>query len=231
MALPIFPVHLFNPSAMQMKPMGRAIASPPSLSGVSQSVRTDGGGFWQGSMSGISLRDSRLINGWRAWEDYLQGGARECLVPVIDPRNQPRPLMAGKPARAGSVATSMGADEFFPETLAYSSPMITATAHAAKFRATTMTFNFAKGVPGRGYFGINHPNKGWRTYRIGRILSRSGTSITAEISHPLREAFAGGAIEFDFPLMRAIVAPDADTSPDIENGRYAKVGIVFREAL
>lgn len=231
MALPVFPVHLFNPSAIQVKPMGVAIGSPPSLSGVTQSIRTDGGGFWQGSMSGILLNSPRLINGWRAWEDYLQQGVRQCIVPIADVRNAPRPFIGGKPARPGSLFDGAPVDEFFPEQVSYGAPFIVATSTAAAFRSTRMTINFAKGVPGRGYFSIDHPVKGRRMYRIGRIISRSGTAITAEISPPLREAFAGGNLDFDWPGFVANIAVDADTSPDIEIGRSAKVSAVFREAF
>lgn len=230
-----FPVHLFNPVAIKVRPVSIVVAGGESLSGEQDVLRTDGGGRWQVEMRGIDLRTPDMIRAWRAWEDHLDGGVQQVLVPVADIRQAPRPLSGGVPTSPGKLVATT-ADPYFPEALAYATPYISATiVDAAALRATQVTINVSTGSPLKGgeFFALNHANAGRRIYRVGRVISRpTGTSAVVTIRTPLRQAVAAGmAADFAWPSLVCTLLPDADTSPEIEQGRHSTVDIAFIESV
>lgn len=229
-----FPIHLWNPSGIRAGLVGRAVSSPPSLSGVGQVLRTDGGGYWAAEFSGIALNTPDKLRAWRAWEAELDGGATRVIVPVPDLSLAPRPLQGRELARpSGLVAAS--ADEYFPEATAFATPLIVAAVSPAALRATQVTITVAQGsrVVGGQMFSIAHGASGQRMYQIGRVLSRSGQSATVTIRPPLRQAITSAApANFDWPCFEAIKVPESEMTADIQIGRYASgVSITFREAI
>lgn len=228
-----FPIHLFQPSGIKPDLAGRVITGADSISGVGQTVRTDGGGYWRCSYSGISLISSDQIRAWRAWQDYANGGAVQFLVPVADIRHAPRGMAGGALIRPGPLLAT-GSDPYFPEALGYAAPVIVASAGAADLRATSLTITVSRGdrVKGGQYFSIDHETKGRRMYRTGRVLSQSGQTATVETSPPLREAIgASTPVDFDWPSFLGAVQTDIDTSPELLFARQGEVSISFREAF
>lgn len=229
-----FPTHLFNPAAIKLRLAGSTIEGGEALSGESDVVRTDGGGYWMVTLSGVDLRSPDLIRAWRAWEDHLEDGVTRCLVPVADVRQAPRPI-AG--ARLASPSALVGDDDnpYFPEAIAFATPFIVATVvNAADLRATTLTMNVERGarLQGGEIFALEHPTVGRRIYRTGRVTSRSGQTAVVTIRPPLREAITAGIVaDFDWPSLVAAQVPRLDISPDIAYGRQATVDVVFREAF
>lgn len=229
-----FPTHLFNPARISARLVGVATSAGETLSGITDTIRTDGGGYWQISLMGIELYNDDLLRAWRAWEAELDGGVTQVLVPVPDVRLAPRPVVGSgfaspSPLLAGSV------EAYFPEAVGFTSPFIVATATAAAgLRATQLTINVTQGSPLEGgeTFAIAHPAKGRRIYRVGRVLSRSGNNATVSVRPPLRESIASGtALDFDWPSVVATMLPEIDISPEIQYGRQATVDITFREAF
>lgn len=229
-----FPTHLFNPARIAMRPAGSTLLGGEALSGEQDVIKTDGGGYWVVSMSGIELTTPDLIRAWRAWEDTLESGTVKVLVPVADVRNAPRPVIGGRLGSPSRLHASSD-DPYFPEAVAFATPFIVAriTASAA-LRATVVTISMDRGHRLRGgeVFAINHPTQGRRCYRVRRVLARSGQMATVSIRTPLREAVvAGTSVDFDWPSLVAVLVPDADISPDISYGRSGTVDILFREAF
>jgi hypothetical protein len=225
--MPVFPAHLLNPSSVKLGLTSKVVLSPASLSGVAQALRTDGGGLWQLTFSGISLHTDDKVRIWNAWESYLAGGAQRVTVPVLQNRFAPRGLQGGRLARFGGLAYT--GDRYFPDSVSYGATLIVARAAAAPLRATILSITIDRGstVMGGETFSIVHASKGNRTYRVVRKLPNG----VFQIDPPLREGIGPDTpLNFDWPLLDAIVLPGSDLSPDIFNGT-AGVSISFQEAF
>lgn len=229
-----FPTHLFNPVRITMKPAGVAVTAGESISGETDVIRTDGGGYWLVQMVGIELLTTDLVRAWRAWEDTLESGVTKVLVPVADVRQAPRPVVGGKLGSPSKLEATSD-DPYFPEAVGFASPWIVARAtQPALLRATELEILVEHGARLKGgeVFAISHATSGRRCYRVGRVLSRDGQTAVAQIRPPLREAIADDtALDFDWPSFVATVLPDAEISPELENGRRAVVDIAFRESF
>jgi hypothetical protein len=230
-----FPTHLFNPAAIKMRAAGVSVTGGESLLGESDTIKTDGGGYWIIQMSGIELRTPDLIRAWRAWEDTLDQGTTRVLVPVADLRQAPRPTAGGRPSRPSAMLNSSD-DPYFPEAVGFATPWIVAHVTAARpLRATSINIQVDRGARLKGgeVFAIDHATVGRRVYRVARVTARpDAQTATVEIRTPLREAIdADTPVDFDWPSLVATLLPEADISPDIEYGRRATVDIAFREAF
>lgn len=228
-----FPTHLFNPAAVILRPVGSVLEGGESLDGETDTIRTDGGGHWRVTLSGIQLIDPDLIRAWRVWEDHLDGGTMAVLVPVVDIRQAPRPMIGGQLARPSALLPQSD-NPYFPEALGFATPLIEATVVAgAALRATQLEILIARGARLRGgeIFALNHAEAGRRIYRVGQVISRAGQSAVVTIRPPLREAVeADQAADFDWPSLKCTLIPNSEISPMIENARHASVDISFREA-
>lgn len=228
----IFPTHLFNPSQIKARIAGMSVTGGESLSGETDVIRTDGGGYWLVEMRGIELLTPDLIRAWRAWESELAGGVEKVVVPIMDIRQAPYAAPFSPAIGAGS------GDPYFPDISNYTAPPVTAqiTANAA-LRATEITINITAGLPLKGgeHFAYNHGGTvGWRLHRVRRVVSRpTASSAVVKIEPPLRLAIAGTpqSVNFSWPMVVASLLPEADISPDILFGRQATVDIAFREAF
>lgn len=225
--MPVFPAHLLHPASVKRSLTGRVISSPPSLSGVTQSVRTDGGGLWQVTYGGIILRTADHRRIWGAWDSYLAGGVQRVKVPMLANLDAPRGMQAGRVARYGGLAFT--GDPYFPEAVNYASSLVIATASAAPLRATTLTINVTRGQAPKGseVFGIRYADGTDRAHRIVRALGGNQYSIDP----PLRQAITNGtSLNFDWALVDATVVPGSDIAPEYSNGR-GEVSITFQEAI
>lgn len=227
-----FPVHLFNPESIQLRPAASVVQGGESLSGLVDTIRTDGGGYWIIAMRGIELYTDDKLRAWQAWQDHLQSGVQQVLVPAPELRHAPRPFAASRPSQLEDGAPE---DPYFPEAVSFATPWIIAKVVAgAALRATQLQIEITNGarLKGAERFAIDHPTVGRRIYRVGRILSRSGQQATVMISPPLREAvLADDAVDFDWPSVVAVMVPDTEISPEIRHGRTARVDITFRESF
>lgn len=163
----------------------------------------------------------------------MAGGAEQFLVPVADIRHAPRGTIGNQLVRPGPLLAT-GTDPYFPEVLGYAVPVIIATAGEANLRATQLAINIERGsrIVGGQYFSITHTNKGRRMYRAGRVLSRTGQSVTVTIVPPLREAIGPATpLDFDFPSFLGALAPNSETAAELLFARSANVSFTFREAF
>lgn len=173
-----------------------------------QVLNLSGGGFWQIECQ-FSAQSVDEVRGLRAWSAYLDKGATEFILPLLDLRFAPRPTIAGEPVKPGTVAK---ADDYFSEEAGYGSQIIVAKAvSAAALRATSVTIRVSQGssIKGGEHFSIEHPTAGWRLYRVMRVTTSSVNDFVCDIRPPLREAVsANAAIEFDMPRCVMRITPD-----------------------
>lgn len=229
-----FPIHLFNPREYKASIAYQAVLGPPSISGAVQALRTDGGGLWRIDMSGIVLRRPETIRAWTAWQAELGGGAGLVNVPIPSIGLAHRPLAGGRPIRTGGLYERSD-DPCFPEAIDYGAPIIEAAIVGnAPLRATTITINIVRGgkLTGGETFGLIHPSKGARMYRIRRVLSRpTPQSATVMIETPLREAITSGqSVNFDLPTVLCRLIPEQDIGLMLNRNR-AETSISFLEAF
>lgn len=222
----IFPGHLFNPSNVKANLVSRVITGGEAINGEIDAIATDGGGHWQVTCTGIDLTNARIMRQWEAWESYLDGGAVDCLVPMLSVARANRPFGGGQPAKVHGLVAD---DDLFPTSLAYAAPYISATVtDSAALRATELTIAVSRGAPLEGgeTFSI-----GGRGYRIQRVKSRPDTqSAIVAIRPPLREALTSGdALDFSFPLLKCRLQPNQDIGLEIFQNQSANTSITFME--
>lgn len=221
----VFPVHLFNPASIKAGVVEKAISGGQALSGDEDVIATDGGGRWEITYSGISLRTVEQERKWDAWVSHLAGGVRAIYVPLVSLRTAPRPVVGSGLARPSAIYAD---DPYFPSDVRFASPYIVAqTAGAAALRATTLTILVTQGarIQGGEKFSVNG-----RAHKIERVTAQAGQQATCIISPPLRSAVASGAaVEFGWPYVQCKAAIGQDLIPDMAFGRTGTVSISFVE--
>lgn len=232
----IWPWRLLMPSAEQgqtTRLVGQSQSGSTAIDGTSQSARTDGGGRWQSDLPQIALYDETRVRAARAWSAMLDGGVTSFILPIWDLAYAPRPYVGGRLALPGS--PPIDPEGFFSQEPGFGTPLMSASiVSAAALRATTVLINMEVGtlkLMGT-HFSINHPDKGWRLYRIAMVTAVDGTQATCTIRPPLRQALAGGeAVEFDVPRCKMkLVASKADSlEPSVRRG-IPTIDASFEEA-
>ncbi|AIT81591.1 hypothetical protein [Novosphingobium pentaromativorans] len=219
----IWPAHLFKPKIVNARPVSQTISGGASLSGVEDVIATDGGGRWIIEFSGINLTTPAQQRAWSAWAGYLDGGATECLVPILSLPTGPRPFAWDKAVRVSKLVTD---NDVFPTSAAYSVSHMSASIGAnAALRATSLQINLTSQgeIVGGEKFSI-----GDYAYRIVRETSAGIFSIRP----PLREAVtAGAAVNFDWPVVRCRMQPAQDFESPINFGRFSESSITFIESV
>lgn len=241
----IWPTRTFRPERQTWQLRGVLKSGGPSLSGLVQRVRSDGGGYWAVELADIRLRTADQIRLWRAWEALLDGGATPFIMLMCDARQQPTMLVNGQPLRPGSVPHSDGA--MFSDATAYSAGVIAGRVvfhpdmmvppeqtQAAALRATTISIEMTSGHQFRGgeHFSINHATKGHRLYRVRRVVGTYGTTQVVEIRPPLREAVTVYTpIDAEAPkCVMALADPDG-MAATVEAHLRATETVVFVESF
>ena len=205
----VWPFRLLTPTMQRPLLLGTGQQGPSTMAGLpGQVLNLSGGGFWQIECA-FSAKTPDQIRALRAWGAYLDKGATEFILPLIDLKFAPRPITAGAPAKPGIAAA---ATDYFSEEAGYGSQLIVASAYAsATLRATSIQITISQGSSPQGgeHFSIEHETAGWRLYRISRVTARSGNRFTCEIRPPLREAVSeSDTIEFDMPRCVMRITPD-----------------------
>jgi hypothetical protein len=231
----VWPWRLLTPAGVRWAPPGDVITGPPGMDGQVQAVSTDGGGRWSAVFGGISLYDEDRVLAARAWAAHLRRGLVNCVVPNLDLRRAPRPSAGGDPALPSLPPAAPPGDWFGWEPGFGISMMVAKLAAPAALRATTLVIVMTRGGALRGgqHFSLNGPVKGWRLYRIVRVVAVADTTFTCIIHPPLREAAAGGlAVELDVPrCTMKLIADKADAlEPSLELDQGGEVEAHFEEA-
>jgi hypothetical protein len=220
MTLPVFHPCTFNFKDIDLRRVGSVTSGGTSLSGIDDPIETDGGGFWRIDLTNGMTRDRRTGLAWRALTEGMDNGSQGVIVLLCSERLfQPVGDLVtvdhsdGTPFDDDTPYTSSGAD--------YSA------AAPAALRATTMTIAGASELPliGGELFSVEHPQWGWRVYRVRRI---DGDVIS--FLPPLREAVAATtALEFDTPRCQMRMASVASNPTNL--GRFTACSLSMVEDM
>ncbi|MEH3121165.1 MAG: hypothetical protein PGN16_04160 [Sphingomonas phyllosphaerae] len=215
-------VHLcrFQFRDVDFRRVGQITDGGTSLSGISEQIEVDGGGYWRLDATNGSTRTRETGLAWRALSDILDGGATAVDVLVCDLFFAP---VAGHPLTPHSDATP------FSDKSLYVSSGASFTAAAAPLRATRLTISGVAELPliGGEVFSIRHVFWGNRTYRI---IGIEGDVVT--IRPPLREAIdAGTELNFDTPRCQMHLAPGFQVSLTTNIGRYGSCALSLVEDM
>lgn len=231
----VWPFRLFPAQVGTPRLVGGALRGGQSLSGVATAIRSDGGGLWFLEFTGIFVRTPDQVRAWRAWEGYLDGGATNCIVPYIDYRHAPRPIVDGSPALPPPPVPHSD-DSYLSDDTGYVGSVMSAVLTAdAALRATTVGIEMLVGSDLRGgeHFTLDHADVGPRLYRVISIESADAGVHEVTIRPPLREAVTAGMVaDFDTPrcVMR-LADPDAMILALRGNRFAAGVSITFLEGF
>jgi hypothetical protein len=217
------PARTFHPCAYNFRTtnirrVGNVSDGGTSLSGVSEEIEADGGGFLQADFGDGFTLDKTTGNAWRALSDADAG---EAYVVLLCAERLFQPV--------GALATVRHSDATpFSDITPYTSSGADYTTTAnAPLRAISLQISGAAELPliGGELFSIEHPTWGWRAYRV-----RSIDGDTISFRPPLREAvIAGTELEFDTPRcqMRFVGVVGNET----EIGRYTSCAVSFAEDM
>lgn len=225
MALLIFPTCFLGIYAKDVDIETARISGGVSLSGIEDSIATDGGGRWVGTADNVALHTREKIMTWRAFKSATGGGIDPFIFPICDARHQPT---RGKQKVPHSDGTS-----FSDDTLYSSADCEVYVAADAPLRATQIQLDIASlGRPlvGGERFTIVHDTWRERAYQIGRIISQTSASAVVQFHTPLREAVsAGTAVDFNNP--RFVARVDGQMSAPLTNPKFASGAVRFVEDM
>lgn len=223
MALPTIHLCAFNFHTTNIRRIGNVVDGGETLSGFSDSIESDGGGYLAADFSNGSTRDARTAKQWRVLSDYT---VSESLIICLCAERLTQPI--GPIIRPHRDAPSAFIDPSLTSTPGAAYVTVGATA----LRATQMVISGVSEVAlvGGELFSIQHPTWGWRAYRIRSVTQQSPSSFLITFRSPLREAVASGtAVEFDMP--RCQMRKTAQTDNTMTDGRFGQCAINFREDM
>ena len=201
--------------------VGNATDGGTSLSGISDPIESDGGGYWRGQWSNGSTRDAATGLDWRLVADVLAGGTVAVNVLFCAERLF-APTLAAKHLPLQPSPFSDGSE--FTTTASF-------TASAAALRATTFVITtgpYAQPIRPGMKFSVQHSVWGWRTYSL-QSLAPDGT---ATFMPPLRQAISAGTLlEFDWVRCQMHVPTGFQVSTATNIGRYGQAALTLVEDM
>lgn len=216
----IFPTALFGFLSKEIDVERQTLSGGTSLAGETDTVSTDGGGRVFADLAGGSLVDRKTVLAWRAVVAILEEGVTPVVVPFCEIRFQP---YGGEHTVPHSDGTP------FSDEAEYSGGASNLPALApAALRATTIDVGagaLPQSLLGGEWFSIEHPTKGWRAYKVRRVLSPTSVAFVP----PLREAVAAGEM-LDFSNPRCLMVAQGRPGTRTEYGRATEAAVRFVEA-
>lgn len=220
-----FPTALFGFLDQEVDIERQTLKGGTALSGDQDVVSTDGGGRVFAEFSAGALVDRDKVLAWRALLARLEEGVTQVVVPFCDVRHTPYggehrvPHSDGTPFSDGALYRGGGP--------------VAASISDVPLRGTAIAFTFAAARPliGGEWFAIEHPNKGWRAYKVKEIVSDYNGEVGVRFSPPLREAVTvGQPLDFRDPRCLMTQDPSQRASSALQSRRYTDAAIRFIEA-
>lgn len=200
-----------------------------------EQVVLDDPGYWRIVLGKIPVRSLEQSKCLRAMEALIDGRASTVLVPMVDCKRAPWPIVDGK------ALTSYGDipfddDSLFDDDTGFAQDVIEAylTADAAA-NATGVSFAVSNGAE---IEAGQHFSLGERGYRIKKITSQAdgvygGQAAVLYTASPfplIREAASNGdRMNFDNPAVRCRLEDDKGLAAALELYRFADVSVAFVE--
>jgi len=221
----VFPSCFFGIYAKDVDIMTSRISGGKSLSGIEDTIATDGGGRWYANADSVALHKREKIMGWRAFVSATGGGVDPFIFPICDARHQP---VQGKTRVPHSDGTS-----FDDDTLYSQGDCSVFIAENAPLRATTIKVtiqSLGRPLIGGERFTIVHETWRERAYQIGQITDLTATSATLQFHTPLREAVtAGTPVDFNNP--RFVARVEGQMSAPMSNPKFASGSVALVEDM
>lgn len=216
----------FNFATQDIRVVGSETDGGTSLSGISDPIQTDGGGYWQADFSDGKFggrQDDRRASTleWRSLNAELNGGGR-VVVRFCDRHHQPI-LGFSQPFPSLDDATS--------DVGAVATVLAVVNGQTGGLNATTIDVAIASERPLLGGERFTHVHATWldRAYEIISATPISG-GVRLSFIPPIRGGIAiGDAIDFNAPrcVMRRISAP----SNAISGGLFSTASITLVEDM
>jgi hypothetical protein len=207
---PIYDLGLLPPGKMEIDIAGSSIESGRSQSGITGAIDFSGGGLWTVRYSQIQVFGAPQHLYYQYLRNYLRGGVRSIVVPMLTDYVAPTPTPGG-PIH---IATPFSDGSSFSDGSLFRQSSIQAViAGYCPLNATTISLKMIAGgaLQGGETFAIDHPAKAWRAYGICEIDSVGAPDMNGAITYqvaiapPLRQAVSDQTpLEFARPkcLMR-----------------------------
>lgn len=221
-----FPTAFFGFLDQEVDIERQTLDGGTAISGETDRTSVDGGGRVFADFSNGSLVDRTVVMTWRAVSALVEEGVTPVVVPFCDPRHQP--------ARFPTLVSTHSDGSPFDDGTLYETAggLIGEADGAAALRAVQLVFtgNLAgRPLMGGEWFGIQHPTKGWRAYKVRRVVAQNDLGATVEFRPPLREAVADNqAIDFANP--RCLMVADGRPGTGLRFRRAIEAQIRFVEA-
>lgn len=222
----------FNFESQDIRVVGSEIDGGTSLSGLSDPIQIDGGGYWQADFSGadfggVSDDDRAATLAWRAINAGLSGGV-SAVVLFCDRHHQPVgaaayvPHSDDTPFDDGSEYLSGGA-----------SATVTAVVNgqAGGLNATVIEVDITSERPLIGGEKFTHVHATWldRAYEIRKIETITG-GLRLTFQPPIRGGIAvGDSLDFDNP--RCLMRRSSQPTNALSLGLYSTASITFVEDM
>lgn len=224
-----WPFGVLSPADLEWSPVGGVDTGGPSLSGLEQLDRTDGGPKWIARMVRIPLATREQILAFQALQMNLENGTAPIIL-----RRRARDRTPGVDSSPGALTPHSDETPFDDGSLYLTQDVTASTTESADLRDDTLTITIAALRPliGGEDFGINHPTAGWRMYRVRRVLSNVGEAYTIQIGPPLREDVPDGtALDFSDPRCVMRLSDPRSFATALQFNRYGWVDAEFEEAF
>lgn len=225
-----WPSSVLKATGGRVRIVSMNIGGGRAFSGGEQVVASDAG-LYALTMGPIHVTSNEQVKAWNTMEAVLGGRSNTALVPALDCKRAPWPLVNGKPVTdLGNVPFSDGT--FFDDGSGFGQLVIAATAESdIEAGAVAAVIRIARG--GALEAG-HHFSVGERLFRIVRILSAnpSGQDVvySVKLALPAREAVgAGSTLNFDNPMFRAVLATDDEMALDLHLFKFGMATINWVE--
>jgi len=228
-------LHLcvFQFQTHDIRVMGTEIDGGTSLSGISEPIQIDGGGFWQADFSNGAFggrQDTRraLTLAWRAINAGLSGGAQAVLM-FCDRHHQP--IAAGSSLVPHSDETPFSDDSEYLSGGASASVLAVNNGQTGGLNCTSLDITITSDRPliGGERFTHVHPVWGDRAYEIYSVETID-TGLTIKFQPPIRGGIAIGD-ELDFDNVRCIMRRVSPPTNALTTGLFSTASITMVEDM
>lgn len=197
MTTPTYALQLLPPGRMSIDIAGSSIESGRSLSGITGAVDMSGGGLWTVQYSQITVFERVEHLYYQYLRNYLRGGVRSIIVPMLTDYVAPTPIVGG-PLWTPGMPFSDGSS-WSDGSLWGQSTIQAAVVGNWPLNAGTIQIKIISGglLQGGETFSINHLSPKWhRCYGISEIDSQGAPDENGAITYQVAIA----------PSLRAAVA-------------------------
>ena len=205
-----------------------------AMSGLEQAVASDAGYFAMKMV--VPVSKNAQVKAWNALEAILGGRSGTALIPALDCKRAPWPIVGGVALTDfGDIPFSDDALEaLFDDDAGFSDPVIVAALESSILAGglvATIRMSAGADLEAGMHFSAKE-----RLFRIARIVSSSADGDdklwSVRLALPAREPLAAGTIlDFSCPMFRAVLASDGEMALDLDLMKFGTATINWVEDI